>query len=313
MNSYDLPIFYNWQNAEQSKHNPLGVYVNNNALTNYFARYLLQKFVSVFKFENLPLTWNESYMLYTLSCLGYFAVVNAGLKYGVIPQYCSLTGYNIYYQPRSVMISNNLLPDLEGKELVLGKDCELVKLSPDFGCIMDLIYKYAAEYALITQSFDVSVINAKIAYIFSAANSKVAESLKKMVDQIQEGRPAVFIDKELLNPDGSKSWESIFNDGRGSVVINELLNALEKLDARFNTDIGIPNVNISKASGVSDAEVNANNIDTQAKISLWLDSINDGLQNANRMFNLNVTCKYRFEQEVKSNANESNTNSDGNV
>lgn len=309
----ELPFFYDWQNAIQSKSNPLATYVYNDAVTQYFARYLLQKFVSLFDFENIPVTWNKPYMLYSLSCLGYFAVIDAGVEYGVIPQYCSLTGYNIYYQPRSVIISNDLLREINGKDLVIGRDCELVKLSPDFGSVVDLIYKYATEYALITQSFDVSVINSKIGYIFSAANNKVAESLKKMVDQIQEGRPAVFIDKELLNPDGTKSWECVFNDGRSSTVINELLNALEKLDARFNTDIGIPNVNISKLSGVSDAEVNANNIDTQAKIKLWLDTINDGLEKANKMFGLNVKCSFRFEREVLSDADKIETNSNGNV
>lgn len=311
MNS--IPIFYDYQNAMSATFNPLATYDLNNNTTRYFARYLLQKAISVLEFDNLPETWNKPYMLYALACFGYFGVVDAGSEYGVIPQFCTLSGYNIYFQPRTILISNPLLPGLQGKQLVIGNDCEIVKLMPDYGCLMDLIYKYATEYALTTQSFDVSVINSKISYVFSAANSKVAESLKKMVDQIQEGHPGVFIDKELLNPDGTRSWESIFNDGRGSTVINELLNAMEKLDARFNTEIGIPNVNISKASGVSDAEVNANNIDTTAKIGLWVETINDDLKRVNQMFGLNVSCKYRYESEVSEDADESNLNGNGDV
>lgn len=310
----NIPIFYDHQNAISSSVNPLATYDLNNFTTKYFARYLLQKVISVFEFENLPENWAKNYILYALTCNGFFGVINSGsYGYGVIPQICSLKGYNIYYQPRSILIANPLMQDLINRELVIGKDCELVKMMPDYGCILDLIYKYATEYALTTQSFDVSVINSKIGYVFSAANSKTAESLKKMVDQIQEGRPAVFVDKELLNPDGSKSWEAIFTDGNGSVTINNLLNALEKLDARFNTEIGIPNVNISKASGVSDAEVNANNVDTTAKIGLWIDTINDDLKRVNRMFNLNINCKYRFSEEVETDADALETDRDGTI
>ena len=307
-----IPIYYDYQNAISSTVNPLATYDLNNCTTQYFARYLLQKFISNLNFEDVPSNWNKPYILYALACMGFFGVIKTSV-YGVIPQICTLTGYNIYYQPKSILIANHLLPEYSGKPLVIGEECELVKLMPDYGCIMDLILKYATEYALTTQSFDVSVINSKIGYVFSASDNKVAESLKKMVDQINEGRPAVFIDKQLLNPDGVRSWESIFSDGRGSMVINELLNALEKLDARFNTDIGIPNVNISKASGVSDAEVNANNIDTTAKIGLWIETINEDLQRVNNMFGLNISCKYRFEREVNEDADQIEADGNGNV
>ncbi len=307
-----VPIYYDYQNAISSTVNPLATYNLNNYTTQYFARYLLQKFISNFEFKNIPSNWNKPYILYALACMGFFGVIKT-VPYGVIPQICTLTDYNIYYQPKSILIANHLLPDYSGRELVIGEDCELVKLMPDCGCIMDLILKYATEYALTTQSFDVSVINSKIGYVFSAFDNKTAESLKKMVDQINEGRPAVFIDKQLLNPDGVRSWESIFSDGRGSTVINELLNALEKLDARFNTDVGIPNVNISKASGVSDAEVNANNVDTTAKINLWIETINEDLQKVNRMFGLNISCKYRFERGVTEDADQIEADGNGDV
>lgn len=307
-----VPNYYDYQNAISSTVNPLATYDLNNYTTQYFARYLLQKFISNFEFKNIPANWNKPYILYALACMGFFGVIKT-VPYGVIPQICTLTGYNIYYQPKSILIANHLLPDYSGRELVIGEDCELVKLMPDYGCIMDMILKYATEYALTTQSFDVSVINSKIGYVFSASDNKTAESLKKMVDQINEGRPAVFIDKQLLNPDGVRSWESIFSDGRGSTVINELLNALEKLDARFNTDVGIPNVNISKASGVSDAEVNANNVDTMAKINLWIETINEDLQKVNNMFGLNISCKYRFERGVTEDADQIEADSNGNV
>ena len=64
---------------------------------------------------------------------------------------------------------------------------------------------------------------------------------------------------------------------------------------QFDTEIGIPNVNMAKASGVTDNEVEANNVDTKSKASLWLETIREGLEKVNDMFDLNLSVKFRFE------------------
>ena len=74
-----------------------------------------------------------------------------------------------------------------------------------------------------------------------------------------------------------------------------MLDDMLKIDARFCTEIGIPNVNLAKASGVTDNEVEANNIDTKSKVSLWLETIKDGLDKVNDMFDLNLSVELRFE------------------
>ena len=75
-----------------------------------------------------------------------------------------------------------------------------------------------------------------------------------------------------------------------------------KIDARFCTEIGIPNVNLAKKSGVTDNEVEANNIDTKSKAALWLETIQDSLDKVNDMFDLDISVKFRFNQEVDNNA-----------
>lgn len=291
----NIPIFYDYQNQIQSFSSPIPQYNMNNETTHYFARFILQKILSNFRFTGVPETWPKNYIEYCLFCNGVFAVVNTP-EFGIIPQACGLTGYNVFWGPKSVLISNPLLPELSGKQLEIGTDCEIVHLSPDYCGILDLVYKYATEYALATEAFDVTLVNSKLAYVFAAGNKQVAASFKKMYDQISQGNPAVFIDSSLLNPDGRPAWEAIFRDNKGSGIINDLLTALEKLDARLNTDIGIPNTNISKASGVTPDEVNANNMDTSTKAVLWRDSIRDGLQKVNKMFGLNIGVDLVFSQ-----------------
>lgn len=291
----NIPIFYDYQNVYQSMSSPIPLYGANNETTQYFARYIMQKILSNFKFTGIPDNWQKNYFQYCLFCNGVAAVLNT--QYGVIPQACGLKGYNVFWGPKSVLIANPLLPQLSGQDIEIGKDCEIVYMAPDYRGILDLCYKYAVEYALATQAFDVTLVNSKLAYVFAAGNKQVAASFKKMYDQISQGNPATFIDSSLLNPDGRPAWEAIFRDQKGSGIINDLLTALEKLDARLNTDIGIPNTNISKASGVSAEEVNANNLDTQAKASLWRDTIQEGLDRVNRMFGLRLGVELVFQDQ----------------
>ena len=70
---------------------------------------------------------------------------------------------------------------------------------------------------------------------------------------------------------------------------------MTKIDARFCTEIGIPNVNMAKESGVTDNEVEANNIDTKTKAALWLETIQDGIKQANDLFGLNMSVDFRYK------------------
>ena len=57
-------------------------------------------------------------------------------------------------------------------------------------------------------------------------------------------------------------------------------------------------MNVAKESGVTSNEVEANNIDTKTKASLWLDTIRSGLNKANELFDLNMTVQFRYEEKI---------------
>ena len=86
----DLPIMYNYINAGNAQFSPSTVHVKNSALAMYFRRYLLQRAMSVFKWE-APEQWNMDYFRYVLYCWGYIAIINTR-EFGVIPQQCHLGG-----------------------------------------------------------------------------------------------------------------------------------------------------------------------------------------------------------------------------
>lgn len=287
------PYFYDYQNAIISQTTPNTVHVKNVGLTRFFQRYLLQKAISVFKWK-MPSTWSRDYFLYTLYCGGFIAIVNTD-KFGVIPQGCGLKGYNVFYHPRSVIIQNPLISHTLEPEI--GRNCVLLKLQPDFCSIMDLVSFYAQEMALASEAVDVNLLNSKLSYVFTASNKNAAESLKKLYDRIASGEPAVVVDKALYNDDGSVCWEAFQQNVGQNYIVSDLLSDLRKIEAEFDTKVGIPNANTDKKERLISDEVNANNVETRNLPELWLESLRQGCEEARKMFGIDLSVDWRNHPE----------------
>ena len=284
------PYYYNYINAETSQVTPSTVHVKDSGLCRYFTKYLLQKAMSVFEWD-LPETWNKDYFLYVLYCWGYVAVVNTD-KFGVIPQGCGLKGYDVFYAPTHAVIANPLLSGI--LEPRIGTQCELLKLQPDFSGILDLVGHYAEQMALASQSVSVNLLNSKLSYVFTAKTKALAESLKKMYDQIASGEPAVVIDSRLKNAaDGEETWKAFEQNVGGNYIVTNLLADLRKIEAMFDTEIGIPNANTDKRERLIQDEVNANNIETFSKCAMWLENLQDACKRVNDMFGLSISVRWR--------------------
>lgn len=102
-----VPYLYDYVNCANSIVSPSTVHAERTATNRFFERYLLQKAISVFKWD-IPEKWSKNYFLYVLYCWGFISIVRTD-KYGVIPQACSLRGYDIFYQPTNAVITNPLL------------------------------------------------------------------------------------------------------------------------------------------------------------------------------------------------------------
>lgn len=289
------PYYYNYINAETSQVTPSTVHVKDSGLCRYFTKYLLQKAMSVFEWD-LPETWNKDYFLYVLYCWGYVAVINTD-KFGVIPQGCGLKGYDVFYAPTHAVIANPLLTGI--LEPRIGTQCELMKLQPDFSGILDLVGHYAEQMALASQSVSVNLLNSKLSYVFTAKTKALAESLKKMYDQIASGEPAVVIDSRLKNAaDGEETWKAFEQNVGGNYIVTNLLADLRKIEAMFDTEIGIPNANTDKRERLIQDEVNANNIETYSKCAMWLENLQDACKRVNDMFGLSIAVRWREIPEM---------------
>ena len=287
------PFSYGYGNIIGSMSNPSGVVVTNTETAAFFRRYLLQKAMAVFKWT-LPETWNDSYFLYSLYIKGHIAVVQTDI-YGVICQSGCPYGYNLYYQPNRYQISNPLLRGLVNP--VINRECTVFKMSQDWRGIGDLVAFYADYMALAAQSLGMNLINSKLSYIFAAANKTAAESMKKMFDGVMDGKPAVFVDKNLLDTNGDLTLKMLQQNVGQNFISNELLNTWTTLEQKFATAIGIPNANTDKKERLIVDEVNANNTETMALVDMWYQGWQDTIARSKAMFSglENLSVEWRVK------------------
>ena len=284
-----VPYLYDYINMANSIVDPSTVHAERTATNRFFERYLLQKAISVFKWE-LPEQWAKNYFLYVLYCWGFISVVNTD-KYGTIPQACSIRGYDIFYQPTHAVITNPLLTGI--LEPRIGTECTLIKLQPDYGGIIDIIQYYANLLALTAESIATNLTNTKLAYVFGAKNKAQAESFKKMFDEITSGNPAVFVDKMLMDDNGKPAWFTFSQNIKENYIVPDLLCDMRKIEEMFDTAIGIPNANTDKRERMITDEVNANNFETRSKCEIWLEELKKGCEETNEMFGLSLSVDWR--------------------
>ena len=289
----DKGVTYDYINLYNASRSPSTVHVKNSRLRNYFRKYLMQKAISVFKW-NIPDEWDKDYFLYTLYGAGFIAILDTD-RYGVICQQCAPGGYNLYYRPSYVIVTNPLLPTMT---LNIDRDCVLVKLQPDYSSICDIVGYYADQLALASEAMGVNLVNTKSGIVFGAENKAQAEAYKKMFDNLSEGDPATVIGKNLLNDDGSPSWFPFVASVKESYVTSDILSDMRKIEAMFDTDIGIPNANTDKRERLISDEVNANNVETATRCELWLETVRKEFEKANTMFGLNLSVDWRVNPQT---------------
>lgn len=104
----------------------------------------------------------------------------------------------------------------------------------------------------------------------------------------------VVVNKSLWNADGDLKYEIFNRDVKQSYVIDNLISDLRKIEAEFDTRIGVPNANTDKRERLIRDEVNANNVETHILADMWMDSIQDGIRKVREIFGIEMKCEWRY-------------------
>ena len=268
----------------------------NNATALYYRKYLFQKLLSVFDWTIPPL-WSRDYFLYILFGYGFISIFDSGPEYyGVIPQRCGLYGYNLFYLPTKIRVTNPLLPTFN--ELVINENCAVLKINANYTGVLDIVDYYAVKLAMISADIESNLFNSKLSYVFTVQNQAAANAVKKLYDQIAQGNPAVVIDKNLRAEDGSSLWETFQQNVKQNYIVSDLLEDMRRIENDFCCKVGIPSTNTEKRERMSTTEVTRNDIETDSLVNSWLTRLNDDIAKANELFqNLNLSVKRRWNNE----------------
>lgn len=273
------PYFYQEINVANAAYSPSTLHTKNNRLFAFFYKYLLMKAFSIYKF-NLPKTWDKKFFLYTLFQNGVMAVFKTD-RFGVIPMWCGLGGYNVFYQPAYATISN---PLINAQMLDIGRQCELILLQPDYTGLADVCSYYADQMAIASETVTGNTFNSRLAHVFMTKNSGIMKSYKKMADEIYSGEPSIFVNNRMANDGGDLTAEMFDMDLKANFIVPELQEVLAEWERLFCTEVGIPTANQQKKQRLVVDEVNANNVETCAAAEVRLEMLRDSMEKVRDMF-----------------------------
>lgn len=308
-----IPIYYDYANAWQSAKAPCAVQPHDNATFSYYLRYLLKRCISLFVWD-IPKTWDKDYFLYILYMFGYAGIVKTE-QFGIIPQYCTLSGYDVFYRPRKLLVSNPAFDANEKREYELrgnNPDAALIKLQPDYSGVMDICGMYASRLAYAHEALYMNLINSKLAYVFLTDNKASAETFKKIFDQIQRGDPAVIAGSKLKDPTDNKMlWELFTNNLKQNYIATDIIDNMRSIINEFDSFIGIPSANVDKRERLVEDEVNVNNVETETLIDLMDRTLHDSIEHCKELFDINISCSRKFK--IKGDEKENETNISNNI
>ena len=224
---------------------------------------------------------------------------------------CTLGGFGVYLTPTFACVANPALPQSEVGRYWLSEvynyqehrdikgTAVLVKLQPDFRGILDVCTITAERLAFLHEALIMNVANSKLAYIIGAGDKGAAETFKAAIDSIQEGNLAVAAGRNLWNKDtGEPLWQGFSNNLRANYIATDILENMRTELNDFNSFLGIPNTNYNKKAHMTEAEIAANDVETESLVDIMLETVKKGLDDVNRVYGLNITVSKRYPAEI---------------
>lgn len=299
-----IPFNYEQINIAAGSYNPSPVKAYNNKTFAFWARSLFQRALSNVEIT-VPDYWNGTifdFFCYCLFKFGFLAVFNDD-RFGTVFQPASLGGFDFYYAPTYAIITNPALK--KSLQLSIGNAvndsirtdgvCEILKLTPDYYGIYDIVEHYAAKLSELDNSIDMSLINNKFAFFLGAKNKAMGEALKKMLDKVNKGEPAVIFDMKMADDPNTKNvpWQSWDRDLKKTYITTDQLADFKTLLHQFDSEIGIKTLPIEKKERMIDAEARATDDDAISRSELWIRTFNESAKAVNDRFGLNLSMKRR--------------------
>lgn len=304
-----IPASYKEINIKNGFMNPSQVKNVNTQVYNFWERSLFQRACSTVVLD-VPEEWEgnvRDFLYYCLFRFGFVPVWNDS-EFGKTFNPGTISGQNVYYQPVKVIVNNPAFSTT--KELVIGKDCELLRLTPDYMGIWDIIAYYAEKLATLDNAINMSIINNKLAYIIGVRNKTAGIAVQKIFDKINKGEPTVVTDTKLLNDPTDKDtpWQFLERSNlKQSYITTEQLMDFQTILNNFDAEVGIPSIPYQKKERMVTSEAESRMIDSTSRSVIWYDTLQSSIKKIDKLypgFGISVSLRY----DPKDGGDENGTN-----
>lgn len=301
---YGIPISYNGVcNVEQNFHT-------------YF-KLLTNKCLSLFKWENLPETIDERFLMTQLILNGKVCWFNhQGRLY-------ALNGApggepNVYYEPQTFIVANPIIGsktltirNRNGSESIDGLDGVLMALTDiDYeltpaahGGLYGLIYQTAGLLADNISSLNVAQINGRAAVAFTADTEALAEAAEEVLKDIYSGKPYRVLSEDILN---KITATPLGSSGQNNTIMT-LIEAHQYILASFYNEIGIAGNWNMKRERVNTAETELMTGSLDVSVYNMIKNLKDAVEKINELFGTDI--KVELNKDVVTDLNQ--TEEDG--
>ena len=235
---------------------------------------------------------SKNFLYYCLFKYGYVPIWKDE-NLGLIFNPSGLKGYNVYYQPTTCVVSNPIFK--KTKYLKIGKDCELIQLTPDYRGIWDTITYYANKLATLDPAIDVSITNSKVPFVLYSRTKAGRESLKKLIDGINKGLSSIFVDSRLNDDTDGKSPIEMLDRPhlKETYITDKILQDRMTLMQEFDREIGISTVPYQKKERMTEYESSSSIEESQARVTIWVECLNESFKKVNEKYGTNFSAERR--------------------
>ena len=257
----------------------------------YWERSLFQRMRTLYDIEGLPkagkdqIQIDKDAFMWGLFRCGFLVMFNTK-TYGITFQPGTPAGVGLQYEPTSMTVATPYFNFT--RPLLIGEECEVVKMTPDYQGIWDILTKYARELMLQEIAIRQSQINARFAYAISAKNDNQARSIKAMFERVENGEPYIAYNENMKNkglpgePD-TLPWTQLDRDLKQNFILPELLDGRRQILEDFYREIGVP-LPIDKKERVNVAETHIATAEGYNRREVWKQCLDESLERCNRMY-----------------------------
>lgn len=273
---------------------------------NLYFDMLVNKVCNLFKWENLPETVDERFLMVNLMLAGRVCWFDHnGRIYALDGNWGGEP--NVYYRPTQFIVAN---PIIGSKTLtVLNKDGSnsIDKLDgiimpltdadyfndSEQGGLYRLIYQTAGLLADNISSLNVSQINGRVSQIWVADNDAMARTVEEVVRDIYEGHPYRVVSQDILNKVNAVPTAQT---GQSNTLLN-LIEAHQYILASFYNEIGIPSQWNMKRERVNTAETELMTGSLDVSVYNMEKNLQAAVEKINELFGTSISV--RFNEEIK--------------